>query len=85
MENYSLSIKPSALKELEGFPKKIVQQIVARIEGLSLNPRPPGSQKLSGEEKYRLRQGPYRVVYAVDDARKVVDVVKIAHRSEVYR
>lgn len=85
MEEYSLTIKPSALKELEGVPKKIAQQIVKRIKSLAMNPRPTGSQKLSGRERYRVRQGDYRVIYGIDDSKKLVDVVKIAHRREVYR
>lgn len=84
MADYKLSIKPSALKELERIPKKIAQQIVKRIRSLSQEPRPIGSQKLSGQERYRIRQGDYRVVYGIDDTNKLVDIVKIAHRREVY-
>jgi mRNA interferase RelE/StbE len=81
---YKITIKPSALKELDGIPKKIAQQIVRRIQQLSSNPRPVGSQKLCGQERYRIRQGGYRVVYGIRDHEKIVDVVKIAHRREVY-
>lgn len=84
MANYKVSIKPSALKELEGIPKKIAQQIVKKVGSLSADPRPMGSQKLSGQERFRIRQGDYRVVYGIDDSAKVVDVVKIAHRRDVY-
>ncbi len=85
MAEYSITIKPSALKELGFIPKKISQQIVKRIQRLSFDPRPIGSQKLSAQERYRIRQGDYRVVSGIDDALRVVDVVKISHRREAYR
>jgi mRNA interferase RelE/StbE len=58
---------------------------VKRIQGLSENPRPPGCEKLSGGEKYRMRQGSYRIVYGIDDQTQEVLVVKVGHRREVYR
>jgi mRNA interferase RelE/StbE len=83
--SYSLAIKKSAAKELADLPGKDCGRIAARIEGLAAEPRPPGSEKLSGEERYRLRQGVYRILYEVDDRARRVVVVKIAHRREVYR
>ena len=85
MASYSLLIKPSAAKELEGLPKKDRNRVVGRIQGLAGEPRPAGCEKLSGDEKYRVRQGDYRVVYAVDDSKREVVVVKIGHRKDVYR
>ena len=85
MASYRLLIKPSAAKELEALPRKDRSCIVAKTEGLADNPRPPGLEKLSGEEKYRLRQGDYRVLYSIQDASTTVTVVKIGHRREVYR
>ena len=85
MASYKLRMKPSAAKELEVMPNKDRKRIVARIRQLSTNPRPPGSEKLSGEEKYRVRQGDYRVLYAVEDTAATVTIVKIGHRREVYR
>jgi mRNA interferase RelE/StbE len=82
---YKLLIKPSALKELESVPKKIAGQIIQRIAALKELPRPYGCQKLSAQESYRIRQGNYRIVYSIDEVCKVVDVIKIAHRREVYR
>ena len=84
MANYKVTIKPSALKELEGIPKKIAQQIAKKIGALGADPRPIGSQKLSSQERFRIRQGDYRVVYGINDSTKIVDIVKIAHRREVY-
>ncbi len=85
MGSYRLLIKPSAVKEIEAIPKKDRSRIVKRIQSLAKNPRPPGGEKLSGEEKYRLRQGWYRIVYSIDDRTREVLVVKVGHRREVYR
>ena len=86
MGRYRVFIKPSAVRDIEGIAdKKQRQQIVARIEALSEDPRPPGCEKLTGREQYRVRQGIYRIVYAIDDDRLVVFVVKVGHRSSVYR
>ena len=85
MASYRLLIKPSAAKELQALPANDRKRVVTRIEGLASDPRPPGTEKLSGAEKYRLRQGDYRVLYSVDDARKILVIVKIGHRRDVYR
>ena len=85
MASYRLLIKASAAKELEATPKKDRARLAARMKGLSTTPRPSGSEKLSGEEKYRIRQGDYRILYLIDDASSTVTVVKIGHRREVYR
>jgi mRNA interferase RelE/StbE len=83
---YSVQIKPSAVRELEAIPqKKIRQRIVQRIQSLGDDPRPPGCEKLTGQERYRVRQGQYRIVYAIEDDAVVVYVVRIGHRSSVYR
>ena len=65
-------------------PNADVARIVKRIDGLSEDPRPVGCEKLSGQERYRLRQDVYRILYEVDDSERVVTVVKIAHRRDVY-
>lgn len=85
MDAYKLFVKPSAAKELEAVPKEDRRRIVRRIEGLSADPRSIGCEKLSGEDKYRIRQGDYRVVYLVNDERREAVVFKIGHRREVYR
>lgn len=85
MAAYKLLIKQSAAKELEAVPEKDRQRIVERIRGLADEPRPLGCQKLSGEEKYRLRQGDYRVVYLIEDGAQAVVVFKVGHRRDVYR
>lgn len=87
MARYSLQIKRAAAKELEGVAQRSDRRrLVARIQALSIDPRPPGCEKLSGHpDRYRVRQGAYRVVYSVDDTEQVVLVVKVGHRREVYR
>ena len=85
MGSYKILIKPSAVKEIEAIPQRDRQRIVARIQGLSSNPRPPGCEKLSGQDKFRLRQGAYRIVYSVNDDEPSLLIVKVGHRKEVYR
>ena len=85
MASYKVLIKPSAVKEIESLPRKDRSRIVYRIQGLAENPRPHGCEKLSGQEKYRVRQGKYRILYQVFDDEVVVVVVKVAHRKEAYR
>jgi mRNA interferase RelE/StbE len=81
-----LLIKASAANELQAIPsKRDRQRIVKRIQGLENDPRPPGAQKLSGQERYRIRQGQYRIIYGIEKAEPVVYVVKIGHRKDVYR
>jgi mRNA interferase RelE/StbE len=84
---YSLLIKPSAAKEIDSIgSKRDRRRIIARIAALAGEPRPPGYEKLAGtSSRYCLRQGNYRVVYAIDDVARVVEVVKVGHRGEVYR
>ena len=85
MAEYRITIKKSAAKELEAVPRKDLRKIVMRIRSLARNPRPHGSQKLSGQEQYRIRQGDYRIVYFIEDDEQLVDIIKIGHRREVYR
>ncbi len=86
MARYRLLIKPSAVKEIEGIPaKRARQRLVERLSRLAENPRPPGVEKLSAQDKYRVRQGSYRILYEIKDRDLVVGVVKVGHRKEVYR
>ena len=86
MEKYRVSIKRSAVKEIEAIArKKERRRIIRRIGQLADNPRPPGSSQLSGHDRYRLRQGVYRIIYSIDDFDVVVVVVKVGHRKDVYR
>ena len=86
MARYKLRIKKSAAKELEAISRKSDRKrIVSRIEALADNPRPDGCKRLSGSERYRIRQGPYRIVYAIGDEQLVVYVIKIGDRKSVYQ
>jgi len=83
--SYSIEIKRSAAKELAELPKQDRLRVIARIEQLAHDPRPSGSEKLSGRERYRVRQGDYRILYEIHDHVLLVMVVRIGHRREVYR
>ena len=86
MEKYKVVLKPSAVKEIEAVArKKDRQQIIKRIGLLVDNPRPSGCTKLSGYDRYRIRQGAYRIVYGIEDDELIVYVVKVGHRMDVYR
>jgi len=85
MAVYSIFLKDSVRKDLETIPKHDLKRIIERIGSLSENPRPAGCEKLSGQEKYRLRQENYRIVYSLQDTELTVWVVKVGHRREVYR
>ena len=85
MASCSVEIKRSAAKEIEALPPKDRRRVVTKIEGLSRNPRPPGCEKLSGQEKYRLRQGEFRILYEIIDQRLLVTVVRVGNRRDVYR
>jgi len=84
---YKVVIKPSASKEIDAVgQKKDRQRIVLRIQSLGENPRPFGCEKLSGHlNRYRVREGNYRILYSIDDDKLLVDVVKVGHRKDVYR
>ncbi len=84
MANYEIQFKKSVAKDLRAIPNSAVKRILERIDTLAVNPRGESCIKLSGQERYRLRQGVYRIIYEIKDAEVVVLVVKVAHRSTVY-
>lgn len=85
MASYKLSFKQSVAKDLRRIPKDDVAGILKRIDMLAENPRPPGSEKLSGQERYRVRQGVYRIIYEIVDDALLVTVVKVGYCREVYQ
>ncbi|BBI49577.1 type II toxin-antitoxin system RelE/ParE family toxin [Halomonas profundus] len=85
MANYKLVFKKSVSKDFRPIPNKDVTRILQRIEELQEDPRPIGSEKLSGQERYRIRQGVYRIIYEVVDELLIVTVVKVGHRKHVYK
>lgn len=85
MTEYLVTFAASARKELRDLPSEVIARLLPKIRELSGNPRPVGCKKLHGyKDRWRIRVGNYRVVYAIDDGRKVVDLTRIAHRKEVY-
>lgn len=85
MARFELLFKKSVSKDLRGIPNEHVPSILERIETLKENPRPPGSLKLSGQEKYRLRLGVYRILYEILEEERTIKVVKVGHRGDIYR
>jgi len=85
MAAYKVFFKKSVWKDFESIPKRELKRILERIDSLSDDPRPSGSRKLSGQERYRLRQGRYRILYSIQDEELTIWVVKVAHRKKVYR
>ena len=85
MAEYKLFFKKSVQKDLDTIPKKDLRRILKRIEGLAEDPRPAGCEKLTGRERYRLRQGRYRILYSIRDDELTVWVVKVGYRKDIYR
>ena len=77
--------KESVWKDIKKIPKKDLRNILEKIAGLSENPRPHGCEKLRGQERYRLRQGRYRIVYSIQENELTIWIVKIGHRKNKYR
>ncbi len=85
MAAYKVHFKASVEKDFTTIPKKDLKKILKRIEELAHNPRPSGCEKLTGQERYRLRQGRYRIIYSIQDDELTVWVVKVGHRKDIYR
>jgi mRNA interferase RelE/StbE len=85
MARFEIRFKRSVVKELLKLSRSDNRKVMARIQGLSENPRPSGSEKLAGHESYRVRQGDFRIIYTIDDGRIVVEVIRVGHRRDVYR
>jgi mRNA interferase RelE/StbE len=83
--SYEILIRRSAEKEIRDLPISARARVVDRIRALVDEPRPPGCEKLSGREAYRVRVGEYRVIYTIEDRVLVVEVVRVAHRKDAYR
>ncbi len=85
MRSYQLVFKKSVAKDLHSIPNKAIKQILKRINQLREAPRGAGCIKLSSQERYRVRQGCYRIIYEIKDAELIIIVVKIAHRKNAYK
>ncbi|MGH9822886.1 MAG: type II toxin-antitoxin system RelE family toxin [Blastocatellia bacterium] len=85
MPDYSITFARSARKELEALDPSVVQRVFPKIEGLLKDPRPKGSRKLRGEKHFwRIRVGDYRVIYAIYDDKRAIDIIAVRHRSAAY-
>ena len=86
MDEYQIIFARSASKELEALPERLGERVLRRIERLANAPRPPRCRKLTGSDNlWRIRVGDYRVIYAIDDGQRVVDVIAVRHRRDAYR
>jgi mRNA interferase RelE/StbE len=85
MADYKIFFKKSVWKDFKSIPDSALTKIIERINSLSKSPRQIGCTKLSGQEKYRIRYGQYRIIYSIQDDELTVWVVKVGHRKDVYR
>ena len=85
MAGYKIYFKVPVEKDLRQIPQREIKKIFQRIDLLTTNPRPPGIEKLTGQERYRVRQGRYRILYSIQDNELTIWIVKISHRKDVYR
>lgn len=85
MAAYKIFFKKSVQKDFNAIPKSGLEKILDRIEALAEDPRPPGCEKLTGQQRYRLRQGRYRILYSIQDDELTVWVIKVGHRKDIYR
>ncbi|NQT80155.1 MAG: type II toxin-antitoxin system RelE/ParE family toxin [Candidatus Aminicenantes bacterium] len=85
MGAYKIYFKKSVLKDIEKIPNKDLKRIIKKIETLSEDPRPLGHEKLSDQEKYRIRQGNYRIIYSIQDDKLTIWIIKVGHRRDVYQ
>ena len=82
---YKVYFRASVEKDLTAIPKNDLKKMLQRIKALAEDPRPSGCEKLTGQERYRVRQGRYRIVYSIQDKELTVWVVKVGHRKDIYR
>lgn len=85
MDEYKIYFRESVEKDFRSIPKKDIKKILRRIESLATEPRPKGCEKLTNQERYRLRQGRYRIVYSIRDNKHTLHVVKVGHHKDIYR
>ena len=85
MEKYKITFKKSVTKDLRSIPNKDIKRILLKIESLSEDPRCEGCTKLTSHDNYRVRQGIYRIIYSIKDTALVINIIKVSHRSNVYK
>ncbi len=77
MDEFKIFFKKSVEKDLKGIPENYLAKILKKIESLKENPRPEGSEKLTGKELYRIRPGIYRIIYSIQDTELTIWIVKV--------
>ena len=82
---YEVRFNPAAAKELAKLPREVQRRLAPKIDALTVNPRPPGAERLSGEDAWRIRVGDYRVVYTIEDLVLLVLVIHVGNRRDVYK
>ena len=85
MAEFEIFFREYVYKDFRTISKKDLQKILSKIQNLSLEPRPPGSEKLTGQELFRIRQGNYRILYSIQDNQLTIWVINVGHRKEIYR
>jgi mRNA interferase RelE/StbE len=86
MSKYAITFARSARKELEALDEKIINNIFPKIENLSIEPRPSGCRKLTGNKHlWRIRAGNFRIIYSIDDNKNLVDIIAVRDRKDAYR
>ncbi len=85
MASYNIHFRESVYKDFRAIPKEDLSRILRRINTLASNPRPQGCEKLTGQERYRVRQGRYRIIYSIQDKELTVWIIQVGHRKDVYR
>ena len=85
MAEYEILFRESVYKDFRKIPKKDLQKILSKIQKLSVDPRPSGSEKLTRQDLYRARQGKYRILYSIQDNQLTIWVIKVGHRKDIYR
>lgn len=83
---YEVLLSRQAERDLDRLPKNLLNRVILDIQALATTPRPFGSQKLTGSQNdYRIRVGDYRILYEITDQVRIVRVLRVRHRREVYR
>ena len=82
---YRIELRRRAQKALDKLPKSDFKAVIEAIKGLAQTPRPRGMEKVKTTGLWRIRQGDYRIVYAIDDRESLITIVRVGHRREIYR
>ena len=85
MSKYQVFVQPSAQKEIKKLSKSAQTKVLKALVALGENPRPANCKKLVGTDSWRIRIGEYRIVYWIEDNILSVEVVRVAHRKDVYK